>query len=643
VEILVKLLTTIAIVLAAHLYAAHGFAAEGECVQSYIGWPRDTGSACVGGKQLEPLECCDIASDVLEARRTTEAFGDAAAPELLASYKTCGGPIGPFLVDDEDNVYFWSGRWQLHSIDENGEFRWRHAFCEPDSDPLCQLAEDCSPDSGVIPGTVMDYDGVLYFFIGDVLYAVDSDGERLLEKRITWQGVERSDDMRFFLSSGERTALGDWGSGPGGTPVLTHEGELVAYYINYTEKRQSEFDYFPSAGIVRLSRSGEVLDTYPFGDAVELGRTSWFRTRIVQLSNGEILFVSLVDYNDGGGRSFAAALDLETGDLTTLRLAPVDVAGSNAPEGLPEFPASAPAVAEDGTAYVYGTHGWLWAIETEPMRGKQIFYTRWPTPTHWQIRPIVDAREHVYITGSARYSQMWSLDGPFLWQEPFRKIYNEVGETDEDVPGRRWETQEEVYAASTPLLSDDGRIYVGLDGLRAFETDAGTPLWRFGEGTMGTAVGMLSDGTLVVGQGNTGHVYLLGETDGAERGLHRAGWPTAYHDRYNSNSALHPFEWSDDQPRPYPPLTEMLPDEPVAEADAVDEDDIMESEDVSDGDGAEPLDSTPGDSEPTDDGHAPTSKCSGCGTTDHPPTPMFGLLVAVVFAARLVRRFFPLR
>lgn len=620
------------------MFATQSRAHADECVQQYLGHPRATEQACLGGRRTQPLRCCDIAQETLRARRRISAADGRAVPQLEASYNACGGVIGPMLVDDRDNTYFWSGRWQLHSLDRRGQLRWRFELCDPPSDPLCQDGEDCLPNYSVIPGTVMDYDGVLYFFLGDVMYAVSPDGELLLKRRIAWPSVTDNDPQtRLYLSSGERQTAFAGGGGPGGAPILTPAGNIVSLYVYFSVDEDPSERREPSVGLVRLNRAGKVLDVYPLDSQIAVPHYALLSPRIVQIQDGRVLLAGVTS-DDFPPKSFVALLDLESGDFEVARLPRVEDPYSEAPDE-DELPSAAPAVGSDGTAYIPGEHGRIWAVRPNPLQAKHIFNTLLPLPYHWQGRPVLDGNGGLFVAAEGTVPVFWSLDTSKLWNQPFAEVeyFGDVAE----IPGVNWLAQPHTPkgAWSTPLVADNGRVYMGIDGLRALSSTTGETLWTVGEGSMATAPALLSDGTIVYSQGNTGRVYFLSET-GNTPSLARSGWPMAYHDPYHSNSAAHPFRWDRDDPRPYTPVREILPPDavPSDEADAGDSSRDVATEDT-----------VPDTSVATHDAaqrqvpdRAPeTAGCSGCASvvpvrTRWPVRPMLALW-ALVCVVRLSR------
>lgn len=108
---------------------------------------------CTEGTKTEPLTCTNCVNSYFPERdENIEWANDSDCVRLVGKYMACGGPMTPFLVDDDDNVYFWAGRWKLHAIDKRGNLRWRFDLCEPFDDELCKRdPEECTGATRMVP------------------------------------------------------------------------------------------------------------------------------------------------------------------------------------------------------------------------------------------------------------------------------------------------------------------------------------------------------------------------------------------------------------------------------------------------------------------------------------------------------------
>ncbi|MCU0663082.1 MAG: hypothetical protein MUC50_12240, partial [Myxococcota bacterium] len=155
------------------------------------------------------------------------------------------------MIDDQDNLYFWTARGRLHSVDKRGKLRWRLDLCNPG--PL--YFGDAYPKE--LP-MVMDYHGTLYFFVGDELYGVrSSDGKVLLQRRIMIPGVRpdpRSSDETLSIAEGEVVTVANYQE-HGLAPVLGADGTLYAgFQLTGGSSVRSG-----ACGYVRLKRNGELM------------------------------------------------------------------------------------------------------------------------------------------------------------------------------------------------------------------------------------------------------------------------------------------------------------------------------------------------------------------------------------------------
>lgn len=127
-----------------------------------------------------------------------------------------------------------------------------------------------------------------------------------------------------------------------------------------------------------------------------------------------------------------------------------------------------------------------------------------------------------------------------------------------DVPGVKFYLTGWRGSWSTPLLTRE-RIYAPIAGLWALDAQTKETVWRLGDRTMAAAPAMLSDGTLVVGQGIHGHIFFIREKDVAPTPLSEKSWSRAFHDNYQSNHLDHPMRWDRSEPEPYPHVSKLPP------------------------------------------------------------------------------------
>ncbi len=523
-----------------------------------LGGPFPGVPPCSEGRTTEMPTCANCTNSWFPERDEKIVCEDSSdCVELVGKYMACGGPITPFVVDDDDNIYFWAGRWNLHSLDSRGNLRWRFNFCNPPEDSLCMSDPDeCRPSVARMVPMVMDYHGTLYFFIGNVFYAINSDGELLLKHRVEIPGTDPVPRSYLKIAGGPQdTGANLWANGTG-APVLHEDGHLtVAFHTVVPEVT----DEVMPAGVLEISRTGEVLNT---GDFMWESETPEFLSmqRLTATSDGQLGLAGRVGYGLGKATFFALS-DLEPVWRTEL---PKDFGM----ESIWDYDEIRPDLAVGPEDRIYGgsRFGAIYGFDVGEQVKKRLFNFHSEEGFSWQNRPIISADGTMYV--SYRHqplgpSLLWALDTTELWNNPVPERSEPGLPADpDDYPGVLWRR---IYSGaggwSTPVLARNGRLYDAMGGIGALDPETGKEIWRFGERTMASAPTILSDGTIVVGQGITGRVFFLKE-DTPNGSMADEGWPTAMHDRYLSNNAAHPFRWDRSGEPPYPSVDELLEDVP---------------------------------------------------------------------------------
>ncbi|TDP71928.1 hypothetical protein DFR33_108142 [Bradymonas sediminis] len=220
------------------------------------------------------------------------------------------------------------------------------------------------------------------------------------------------------------------------------------------------------------------------------------------------------------------------------------------------------AIGPNERAFGVTYHGVVYAFDVKNKVGKPIFNFHESEALSWQNRPVIAADGTMYLAYHhfpLGPGVLWAMDTQKLWDEPVPQRLNphEMPDPD-DYEGLKWR---KIYSGSggwsTPVLSKNGRLYEAMGGIGALDPETGEQIWRFGERTMASAPTILSDGTIVVGQGITGRIFFLKE-DTPNGGMADEGWPGAMRDHYLSNNAAHPFRWDRSGDAPYPPLEDLL-------------------------------------------------------------------------------------
>jgi hypothetical protein len=514
---------------------------------------------CTEGTKTDPLTCTDcVTSWDPEREERIACEDDSDCVRLVGKYMACGGPMSPFLVDDDDNVYFWAGRWNLHALDNRGNLRWRFDLCKPFDDRLCKTDPDeCQPGVTRMVPMVMDYHGTIFFFIGNVLYAISSDGELLLKHRVEIPDVEIEPGAFLNISTGSEDHVGSAWTNLDGSPVLQKNGDIVASY----RVTGGSGDVFPS-GVISLSRAGEVQETSDFVWRNEPA-SYMLMTRLLGARDGHLGYAGRLGFGRGQA-TFFSLRDFEPHWSMEI----LSDFWVNVDTGLDEI---WPDLAAGPNGRVYGVtrHGAVYAFDLQEEVGKRIFNFHHVGGFSWQNRPVIAGDGTMYLGYDVFGGGfLWALDTSHLWENPVaeRPDPGSIAEPD-DYEGVRWRHSNggddtgAVGGWTTPVLSQSGRLYAAMGGIEAFEPESGDVIWKFGMRTMGTAPTILSDGTIVVGQGITGRVFFL-EEDTPNGGMAEEGWPTVRHDRYLSNNVEHPFRWDRSGEPPYPSVEELLEDAP---------------------------------------------------------------------------------
>lgn len=535
-------------------------ATDEECSPGMLGRPLASLKECRAERLVEPPECCAMPSDSVERDAQIECFVEDHCPHVAARYKACDGPIGAFALDSDDNVYFWSGRWHLQSLTPDGELRWRRRFC-PGSRRLCG-EERCDDERGALPGMVMSFWDVGYFFIGNVLYGVDSTGEIAIRQsvRLPHSKTVRQSGGRVALSSGVRPRKRGARPIVGGHPVLTERGTLVAAYRYFVpEELQGEEDpfgeNFATTGIVELNRRGRILQLVP----IDAGVARRIRIRsLVGVDEQTVMAfgarLPVGDHERSLTAIWSASIRVDTGTVRHRTvLPPVHL---NPDFKVHDFMTSSPAVTSGGRAVGSGRYGNLYGFASEKPRSKLLMeYPSTTVNSTWNNRPVTDGEGNIFFVVDPippGASSIWAVRDSELWKNPL-----EVESWSESIgahPGVEWLRSSSGAGSAgfgTPMIDEGGTLYAPLGGVWAADKSTGEPLWKLGSRTPATSPISLSDGTLVAAQGQSTYVTFLKR--GSEQShLRRDGWPVAYHDRYQSNHASHPHIWDRSQPSPYP-------------------------------------------------------------------------------------------
>lgn len=545
--------------------------------------PWECSPKCVEGVFLEPLTC-------LTAYGTP--FGEEEPPsesaskpcrstppedcpfELIGEYNFCGGRMYPAVIDDDDNLYFFTARGRLHSLDKRGKFRWRMDFCNAPPGHYGSMPQQSRTNLDY--PLVMDYHGTLYFFIGDVLYGVSGDGEVLLQRRVLLPGIQPDPPLRRYRNDTDPEDTFNYEELVFGyshlssvralTPVLDAEGRL---YVGFT----LEFGVWPGSpytnksmtGYAKLDRLGNVLSHYatywgPLGPLIgdAQGRVVGFIQHGLDVEDEA---PCERDYSSvGADKTYVVTYEPESG-WTRQRV--------NWPISRWE---TYPVVGANGSRYAFstqdrGTRPVRYGLDDKIVPLAPITYANTDGA---QIKEsnhvIVDRDGYMYVERDLGYSTgigFIAFDPTKMEAEADPKVAL-LAQKDK---GYLWGLDLPVIAMNygSPVLTVAGNLYVPMaNRIIALKLRPGGAepevLWKYAAdgGVYPTAMHVLSDGTLVIGNVE-GMLYFVKEKNIENGGLDpEAAWPRPYHDNYRSNNASHPIRWDRTKPAPYPSLKELL-------------------------------------------------------------------------------------
>lgn len=581
---------------------AHANEAPSWCSFGWLGFNNEeVSSQCKGGRQSTQLTCCNTdkskyicssqlndCTDLYNKDRSFECDDKTTnCASLTAEYNTCSGPISPFLIDDEDNVYFWSGQWQLHSLDSKGKLRWRYELCAPEEHSHSKFIDQCRQSNGIdqicrwtnelsfIPSTVMDYYGVVYFILSNYLYAIDSkSGMMIFKNKINAPEPKKRASLQ--ISGGILTGNSPSGSNFGDL-VLHPDGTLSAsYVIDRFDYENKSYDLYNDKdnesnnnAVLKMTRKGDVLK---------------FDENHQTDGNYEVYTSNIIGAEDSIAQVVLASTRLENKGASLINV-------NNELYQYPKKfnssfgfwsnnPMGSVAVGYDNKYLIsLSVHGGVVAFNLKTKEAKTVFKAPGSHTFSWQNRPVFDDEGYLWLQADPKEVAqpiLFQLDIDTLWKKPFlddvfcpdafkeqecERLQSEATPIDyTKVPGVLFvQTKGDAGGGySTPLLTKE-RVYAPLGGLWAFDTKTKKRVWRFGSRTMATAPALLSDGTIVVGQGTAGRVFFIKEKDLKPTPLSKNSWQRAYHDNYHSNHSEHPLRWDRTKPAPYPPVQE-LPD-----------------------------------------------------------------------------------
>ena len=566
----------------------------------------DIFTACVGGVQNTPLECCKMSAE--EPTHTIDRTihcedGSTDCAEIVGEYNACAGPFSSLVVDEEDNVYFWAGRWQLHSLDKRGNFRWRFELCRPETERNALTLNRCDSgeetyeltcrsanETATMKSMVLDYHGTLYFFSGDVLYGLDSKtGEVLVEQELFIPGAKTNPGEMVEVANGDSQPYSRDSYQSGGSLVLRPDGLLQAPYtvraINYEPKLFEQPEY----GLLTLTRNGNVLEVerpFPAQTNVDVNYVQvagWQDSDVHHLAYGfarHYKHYKLRPANDPSKPEADTAPRFgvlgEGGNDAAFRESVTYQGGSKLYAGAFRSVAISP---NKKRAYYLSQNGAVVAQDLKTGEVRIIFKYPGNNTFTWQSRVTFDEDGYLWAISdpeNASTPTMMQLDVELLWDAPQVHDYlcpwfsasehclqfSEPGQEYQidyrDVPGVMFYLTGWRGSWSTPLLTRE-RIYAPIAGLWALDAQTKETVWRLGDRTMAAAPAMLSDGTLVVGQGIHGHIFFIREKDVAPTPLSEKSWSRAFHDNYQSNHLDHPMRWDRSEPEPYPHVSKLPP------------------------------------------------------------------------------------
>ena len=548
---------------------------EGECkYPGHMGGPFEGLPECVPGRHTEPLTCCNSPVFPDDNRYTINCEDPENCFEIKADYKACGAPMSSFVVDDDDNVYFWSGRWNLHALDKNGNLKWRYDFCEPYEDESvlgCKSSGSCEPgkERYVNIPTIVDFHNNLFFFIGDILYSLDQNGNLILKKKIELPGIKNPEKESLFFATGARGASNIWGTSSD-NPILLKNGNIIVGFTSGTKgKEWADYNKYIKnnfySGWAEIKRTGEVVNVYNFFHEIE-NSIILYLNRIILLENEKLFLTGSkikskpLNYDIPSPGSVFLFEDKEIKWQEELKIDFEIYQGGKFEE---DWFRPALALGQNGMVFGLTRHGAVYAIDTINHEMKRIFNFQMAEVFSWQNRPVVDENGILYFEMDPfGKGTLWALDTNYLWEHPYSEIDVTKRTPLNEIPGVKWVGEMAGSCTmcsgySTPLLTKNKRLYTGLSGLSAFDMETGKEAWWLGGGTSATAPVMLSDGTIVMGFSGSGWVYFVKDSFD-HGGMLETAWPRAYHDKYNSNNINHPFKWDRTKEEPYKSVSEML-------------------------------------------------------------------------------------
>ncbi|AWV88920.1 hypothetical protein DN745_06030 [Bradymonas sediminis] len=405
---------------------------------------------------------------------------------------------------------------------------------------------------------VVDYHGTLFFFIGDIFYAISSEGELLLTHRVDIPEVPVGPGQNLTIADGPANVTGGGWYNTRGAPVLYEDGTILVSFGVSMPGRNGEL---LRTGAIRVSRSGAVLEAGHFlwkdDPSKRLGMT-----RLAGVHSGQLALSGRRRYSDSEGIDYKEGAFYGLNNLEPLWN--MELPFGHSEESGRDFDEIETDLAIGPNERAFGVtyHGVVYAFDVKNKVGKPIFNFHESEALSWQNRPVIAADGTMYLAYHhfpLGPGVLWAMDTQKLWDEPVPQRLNphEMPDPD-DYEGLKWR---KIYSGSggwsTPVLSKNGRLYEAMGGIGALDPETGEQIWRFGERTMASAPTILSDGTIVVGQGITGRIFFLKE-DTPNGGMADEGWPGAMRDHYLSNNAAHPFRWDRSGDAPYPPLEDLL-------------------------------------------------------------------------------------
>lgn len=208
---------------------------------------------------------------------------------------------------------------------------------------------------------------------------------------------------------------------------------------------------------------------------------------------------------------------------------------------------SSPAIAEDGTIYVGGGTGRLYAVNPDGTE-------RWTFPAPLQSRlygPVI-TRDGVIVFGRASrlYAvnpdgvERWSLEvgpvesAPSIGSDGTIYIGGATGVHAVHPDGSLLWSSGEYVVTTTPIIGADGSIYVGTDEGQVISLSSdGSTRWEYPlEAPISHTLALGLDGKILVASDDS-TAYAIEEIPSTNGGFESAPWPTDSGDRANSGRA----------------------------------------------------------------------------------------------------------